>query len=86
MQDRYLERPEAANYLTEKRGLRISKNTLQKMATVGGGPIYRRFGIRAVYTVSDLNVWADAKLSTPRSSTSELHMALPASNGDETPQ
>ena len=34
---KYLTRPEAAQHLTE-RGLPITKNTLQKMATVGGGP------------------------------------------------
>ena len=33
----YLTRPIAAEHLTE-RGLRITKGTLQKMATVGGGP------------------------------------------------
>ena len=71
MQDRYLDRREAAEYLTEQRGLRISKNTLQKMATTGGGPMYRRFGTRSVYTVADLDAWADAKLSAPRRSTSE---------------
>ena len=64
----YLERTEAANYLTAK-GLRVSKTTLQKWATTGGGPTYRRFGLRAVYTQSDLDAWAEAKLSAPRRST-----------------
>lgn len=71
MQERFLNRHEAADYLTNERGLKISRNTLQKMATVGGGPSYRIFGIRAVYTVSDLENWASTKLSTLRSSTSE---------------
>ena len=71
MQDRYLDRREAADYLTKDRGLRISRNTLQKMATLGGGPAYRVFGIRAVYTVSDLDGWAEKKLSANRTSTSE---------------
>jgi hypothetical protein len=66
----YLDRREAAAYLTQ-RGLKLSFNTLQKMATVGGGPQYRRFGIRAVYTVTDLVLWADAKLTGPRTSTSQ---------------
>lgn len=65
METKYLERTEAAQYLTE-RGLRVSKNTLQKWATVGGGPLYRRFGTRAVYQTCDLDEWAIAKLSTPR--------------------
>ena len=33
MNQKYLERVEAAVYLTEQRGLRTSKNTLQKYAT-----------------------------------------------------
>lgn len=58
---RFLDRAEAADYLTS-RGLRVSKNTLQKWVTVGGGPLYRRFGHRAVYLASDLDAWADRKL------------------------
>lgn len=72
MRNRYYDRREAAEYLTEQRGLKISKNTLQKLACIGGGPVYRVFGIRSVYTVADLDTWADAKLSAPRRSTSEL--------------
>ena len=67
---KYLTRPEAAQHLTE-RGLPITKNTLQKMATVGGGPPYQRFGNRAVYTPDNLDSWVEQKLSAPRRSTSE---------------
>ena len=67
---RYLTRREAAQYLTE-RGLHTSKNTLQKMATVGGGPPYQIFGILALYTPDNLDAYAQAKLSAPRRSTSE---------------
>ncbi len=66
----YLDRNEASAYLTG-RGLRVSKNTLGKWATTGGGPTYQRFGLRAVYTKTDLDTWAEAKLSTPRCSTSD---------------
>ena len=65
----YLLRPEAAEFLTA-RGFPTAKNTLQKMATTGGGPIYRIFGNRALYTPDDLLTWAEAKLSPPRRSTS----------------
>ena len=71
MQTRYLDRREAAAYLTQSRGLATSWRTLQKMATLRGGPVYRIFGNRAVYTKTDLDVWADARLSPPRSNTSE---------------
>jgi hypothetical protein len=43
MEERYLTRIEAAEYLT-RRGLKISPNTLQKFVTVGGGPTYRIWG------------------------------------------
>lgn len=62
---RYLDRAEAAEYLTAQ-GLRTSKNTLQKWVTTGGGPMYRRFGNRAVYLASDLDAWAASKLTAPR--------------------
>ena len=66
----YLLRPEAAKFLTE-RGFPTAKNTLQKMATTGGGPVYRIWGNRALYTGGDLLNWAEAKLSPPRRSTSD---------------
>ena len=67
---KYLSRKEAAAYLVE-RGLPYSPNTLQKKATTGGGPAYRVFGNKAVYTPSDLDAWVEAKLTAPRRSTSE---------------
>ncbi len=67
----YLDRREAADYLTA-RGLRVSKNTLQKWVTTGGGPAYRRFGLRAVYLREDLDAWAAAKLSAPRTSSATV--------------
>ena len=69
MTERYLSRHEAAQYLTE-RGLRLSPNTLMKMATTGGGPRYCRWGNRAVYQQADLDAWVAAKLKV-RASTSE---------------
>jgi hypothetical protein len=66
----YLDRAEAADYLTE-RGLKTKKGTLQKYATIGGGPPYRRFGNKTIYTPDDLDQWAEEKMSAPRRSTSE---------------
>lgn len=65
MEAKFLDRAEAAEHIT-RRGLRTSKNTLQKYVTVGGGPVYRRFGNRAVYLAADLDAWVDEKLSAPR--------------------
>lgn len=70
METKYLTRPAAAEYLTA-RGLPVSKCTLQKWATTGGGPLYRRFGNRTLYIPADLDAWAEDKLSAPRHSTSE---------------
>ena len=65
----YLTREEAAHHLTS-RGLPITKNTLQKMATVGGGPPYQVFGRYALYLISELDVWAKDRLGPLRESTS----------------
>ena len=67
----YLIRPDAAEYCAAK-GLPTSKNTLQKLACVGGGPLYRRFGNRAVYTAKDLDAWIAEKFSMPCRSISEV--------------
>ncbi|TIR21787.1 MAG: DNA-binding protein [Mesorhizobium sp.] len=66
----FRDRREAARLLTE-RGLKTSWKTLQKLATVGGGPEYRIFGNRAVYTDDALDAYVEKKLSAPRYSTSE---------------
>jgi len=71
MEKRYLTRQEAASYLSE-RGLLVTKNTLQKFATTGGGPKYSIFGNRALYTPETLDFWAEARLSAPRKSTSAV--------------
>jgi hypothetical protein len=68
---KFLTRVEASRYLTEVRGLPTAKGTLQKLATVGGGPPYQRFGNRTVYTSDNLDQWADKKISPPKPSTSD---------------
>ena len=50
MQKRFLTRKNAAQYLTEQRGLPTTYSTFQKFACLGGGPIYRIFGNEPVYT------------------------------------
>jgi hypothetical protein len=70
MLKRYLTRREAASYLGE-RGLPVSKNTLQKFATTGGGPEYCIFGNRALYTGESLDAWAEARITRFRKSTSD---------------
>jgi hypothetical protein len=69
MEKKFLSREEAAQYLTNL-GLRTARGTLQKWVTTGGGPAYRRFGKYALYEVSDLDAWAEGKLTAPRASSS----------------
>jgi hypothetical protein len=65
-----LGRQAAAHFLTE-RGFPTAKRTLEKLASAGGGPVYRVFGRRVIYRASDLLEWAEARLSPPRRHTSE---------------
>jgi hypothetical protein len=68
---RYLRRKEAGEYLKSKYG-HGSARTLAKLATLGGGPIFRRFGRIVVYDPTDLDAWAKSRLSAPLRSTSDL--------------
>ena len=63
--ERLLRRREAAEALTEA-GFKIAPATLAKLASVGGGPPFRRFGAVPVYTWPDLLAWARARLMPPR--------------------
>lgn len=71
MQQQYLTRKEQAAYLKAEWNLTYSPNTLGKLATLGGGPKYQRFGNKAVSTAEWLDEWVQSKLSAPRASTSE---------------
>lgn len=66
----FFDRKQAAKHLTD-RGLKTAPSTLSKLATVGGGPLFRRYGVRVVYMIDDLNAWAESKLSSPLRSTSD---------------
>ena len=70
MQVQFLRRKHAAEYLKSKYGFGAAK-TLAKLATVGGGPVYRLSGRFPVYRPEDLDNWAVSKLSAPIRSTSE---------------
>jgi hypothetical protein len=70
MEKLFLTRQDAAEFLTQ-RGLPVTKNQFQKLATTGGGPEYSIFGNRAVYSPENLLAWAEAKLTASRKSTSE---------------
>jgi hypothetical protein len=66
----YLRRKQAAEYLRSKFG-HGAERTLAKLASLGGGPIYRKFGRIVVYEAADLDAWALGRLSKPLRSTSD---------------
>jgi hypothetical protein len=66
----YLRRKQAAEYLRSKFGYGAER-TLAKLASVGGGPIYRKIGRIVVYDPCDLDAWALGRLSAPLRSTSD---------------
>jgi hypothetical protein len=68
----FLRRADAANYLQERYGLRCAKQTLAKLAVLGGGPIFRHAGRTPIYAPADLDEWALSQIGKPRTSTSVL--------------
>ena len=74
----YLRRLAAAQYIQDRYGLRCSKQTLAKLATMGGGPIFRSAGRTPLYAPKDLDEWAHSRIGKPRTSTSTLVDAVMA--------
>ena len=73
---RFLRTKEAAAFLG------LSARTLEKHRTYGTGPSYRKLGGRVVYSVDDLQAWAErgAKQST---SDPGVGTVLPAKRHDD---
>ncbi len=66
-----LNRAEASEYLLERHGIRRTVGTLNKLACIGGGPTFRKAGLRrVVYDVVELDRWANSIISKPLASTS----------------
>lgn len=66
-----LRRSEVPAYLMERHGIPIALATLNKAASIGGGPPMQYAGRIPLYHVGDLDAWAAARLSKRVSSTSE---------------
>ena len=66
-----LRRKDVPEYLASKHGIYVAVSTLNKLATIGGGPAMQYAGRIPLYHRDDLDAWAEAKLSKPVSSTSE---------------
>ncbi len=66
-----LRRAEVPGYLLQKHGIPIALKTLNKLASIGGGPLMTYAGRIPLYHVDDLDAWAEQRLSKPVASTSE---------------
>jgi hypothetical protein len=66
-----LRRPDCATALTNY-GYPVRPKTLSTLATRGGGPPYHKFGRTVLYRWADPLAWAEARLSPPRRSSSDL--------------
>lgn len=67
----YLRRRAASEYLRGHWGIPCSEKTLAKLACIGGGPVFCRCGRIPLYTIEDLDTFAQSKLGVPVRSTSE---------------
>lgn len=67
----FVTRKVAAEYLKSRYGYGTEK-WLAKLASVGGGPVYRKSsGRMALYRLADIDAWALGRMSAPISSTSD---------------
>ncbi len=73
---RFLRTPEAARFLS------LSARTLEKHRTYGTGPAYRKLGGRVVYSIDDLQAWADRGAVT--STSDPRGTVLPAKRHEST--
>jgi hypothetical protein len=73
--DKRVSRFEAADYLQKVHGVPCAPRTLAKLACVGGGPLFQKFGRLPRYRLADLDAWVASRLSRPVRSTSELRAA-----------
>ena len=72
---RYLRTPEAARFLG------LSGRTMEKHRTYGTGLAYRKLGGRVVYSIEDLQTWADR--GTVTSTSDPRGSVLPAKRHDD---
>ena len=66
-----LRRSEVPGYLMQKHGVPIAVATLNKLASIGGGPEMEYFGRVPTYTPEALDAWVEQRLSKPVASTAE---------------
>jgi hypothetical protein len=76
--ERLLQRTEAAAYIRETYGVPCSPKTLAKLACVSSdGPPFRKASRTPLYSRTDLDAWAQARIGPRVRSTSELKRPQP---------
>jgi hypothetical protein len=66
-----LARNKAAEYITSIWGVPCSPKTLAKLASVGGGPEFRKGQRAALYEPAALDAWVQSRISSPLRRASE---------------
>lgn len=64
-----LRRTEVPAYLLNNHGIPVALATLNKLASIGGGPEMQYAGRIPLYTREALDAWAERRLSKPVQST-----------------
>ena len=75
----------AGAYLEEKYGFG-SKRSLDKLATVGGGPRFFKAGAARLYTIETLDEFASAKIGKAQASTAENVRPTPPAHDPDRPR
>lgn len=73
--ERLMRRSEAAAFIRETYGVSCCTGTLAKLAVIGGGPEYQKFGRFPLYSQSACRAWVKGRLSRRVTSTAELSSA-----------
>ena len=66
-----LTRIDASEYLRETYGISRTVTTLNRLATEGGGPPFRRHGRRVFYEAKEIDAWVKDTLTPNAPSTAE---------------
>jgi hypothetical protein len=74
-QPRYLRRDKAAAYVQDTYGFPCSRQWLAKLASLGGGPAFRKASRFPLYDEADLDTWAQSKIGRRVQSTTKLSAA-----------
>jgi hypothetical protein len=70
-----LRRDQAAEYIRTTYGFPCTRSWLAKLASLGGGPAFRKASRFPLYDQADLDAWAQSKIGPRVQSTAELSAA-----------